>query len=351
MISKKQKKNIAIIAIVLFLFCTLAVLIVLPLTKTQFLLLRIANKRKPSEGRILSLGRFTIKYPDYIPAKKSLAFHAYRLGSGMPDEEVFFDIAIVQCEAILGKKPNNQESLLMLGDIYARKGDVKNAEKFYKKLLLLVPANSGYFSKLGSLYSSNEMDDELFEYTKVLSRRTPQNAMAHFFLAQIYEERKDVSEAIAEYNKAIKYFKFANDINSLINAYERLGNLYFKLWLFFDASNQFERIVKIAPKKIEGYLALADLYHRLGLIDRSISRVEEVFRISKRISRFDRLRAYLMLGAAYLQKGNFIAARGYFEKAEAMGANTKYKFLTNLRKLAEKQEQEDSGSYDNSGSN
>ena len=340
-IRRRVRRRIRITVLTLFILAILVCAGALPFTKTQFFLLRAFNLRKTRGKKAEKCEQFVEKHPTYIPAKIKLARYYLILGLRYPEKPKYFDSGIKQCEAALDIDSCNKDAIALLGDIYTHKGDLKKAEEFYKQLIEIEPENSEFFLKLALNYYNQDMKEKLLTEAQSLIKQTPENAMAHLFLAQLYEEQGGFAEAIAEYKESIGYFELQKQTRWLVDAYYRLANLYYKVGLFFDAVGQLEKAIEVAPKQFAAYLALADMYSRLGLADKSLSTMEPALKMQIKISNQQRVRAYLILGSAYLKKSDFIAARNYIEKTKAMGVNFNQEFLERLADLAELKEEEE----------
>jgi tetratricopeptide (TPR) repeat protein len=333
--TQKLLKVFLIVSLVLFIVSVAAFLVALRFTPTKFLLLRVSGYKASLKAKIPEYEKFITRYPSFIPARLKLVAYYSILGVNDPEKKEYFDSAIAQCKTIFEIDSKNEEALVLLGDIYTKKGELDKAQEFYQRLVEIDSQNSKYFFKLASNYYSQDKKEELFSKATLIVKSNPGNAMAHFFLARLSEDESDIAEAIAEYKNSLHYFIAAQDKAWIIQVRYRLGLLYTKVSLVFDAVDQFEHLIKTSPDITEGYLVLATIYYRLGLLNKSISVMESGLEVAARISNAQRVKGYMILGSAYLRKGDYNAARSYFERAESMGIELKPDFIDKLRELTE----------------
>jgi protein O-GlcNAc transferase len=85
-----------------------------------------------------------------------------------------------------------------------RKGNLKQAEFFYKKILKKHPENPDILHMLGVLFSQLANYDLAIRYIrKALQFRPSDIALAHYNLGYALQEKGQLDEAITHYQKAI----------------------------------------------------------------------------------------------------------------------------------------------------
>lgn len=100
--------------------------------------------------------------------------------------------------------PNFGLAVYTLGAVYERQGKLVQAISLLEKVL---PANAnqpGLFFELGLLYYRNGQKDNGFSALKQAVVLSPEYANARWYLALMYEERKDIPSAIAELEKILE---------------------------------------------------------------------------------------------------------------------------------------------------
>jgi len=299
--------------------------------------------------KIENYEKFVQKHPNFIPARVKLAGFYSLFSMRYKDVPSYFEKASEQYNEILALKPDNTEALLGFADLYFAKGDYDKAEKLFKKLIDIEPENAQYRLKLAYNYSyRGEKDAALREAAEAL-KLDPKYTKAYLLAGQLYENQKNYSKAIIEYKKAIESYNDSQESWVLAQAYYRLARLYRREKLFFDATQQLEKIIEKMKNnwwEAQARLELSDIYLQLGLFDKSISTLIDSLlnptfeRSNVRVTQQQRAVAFKILGYAYMNKSDFIAAYAYFKKAEVLGIKFDQKLMQTLGRRATAQQGE-----------
>jgi len=309
-------------------------LLALPFKQTQFLLLRAAHQNEKNlETKIAAYQKFVKKYPYYISPRLKLAWFYAQLSYGNPAQRAYYNNAIEQYQIILKLNAENKIAMASLADLYSWDKKFTDAEKLLEKLLKLYPKDAWYHFKIALNYLYQGMDEKAQDEAKLSLSLNPRNSGAHLVLGSLYEKKENIPAALAEYKAALQAVIDSKQYNQEIDARLRLGRMYFKAGLIFDGVQEFEKVTKISPRFIEGYLELANAYYYLGLFDKSISTLNSALKISIGIPH-----AYRMLGLCYLRKTDYIASLAYFKKAQALGVQLDVKFIEALEQAAKEQQ-------------
>ena len=250
---------------------------------------------------------------EYIEDKLVVARSYYRQGFFPPRDPIHFDRALEEYKKILEVDPWHEEAVVGIADIYTARKNYEEAEKLYRRAIKTDAWNTEYRVKLGFHYVTRDLYKEALKEADRVIDYEPGNTKAHFIRAIAYGEIGDPSDAINEYKYAIEYFEIEGRETLEMDARLRLGKLYLKENLIFDGVEQYEEVVKSAPKFIPGYLELANTYYRLGRVDMSILTLKKLIKINSGVPH-----AYVMLAIIYFNKGDYDASFAYFKKAEAL---------------------------------
>ena len=133
-----------------------------------------------------------------------------------------YDAAIDNYKEALKVNPNDEVTLLKLGNIYKLKDDNSKALDYYKKSIVVNPDYTDGWFNLGLVYANDNnisKSKECFE--KVISF-DPEYAYAYYALAIAFEGEENKDEAVKNYNLFLKYNKDANMVKVVE---DRINNL------------------------------------------------------------------------------------------------------------------------------
>lgn len=90
-------------------------------------------------------------------------------------------------------------------------------------------------------YLQNKWFDEALEYLKLAIEKLTTDQEVYYLIWLIeFEEKKNYEEAIVNFEKAIKYASWYNDINIYIQSLDKLASIYFILaWKDWEQSNSY----------------------------------------------------------------------------------------------------------------
>ncbi len=255
--------------------------------------------------------------------------------------------AIQLYKKVLKQLPNNKEANLGLAILYERNNDRPNAIHWYQKLLKLDPKNFEALRSLGKLYEREKQYSKAAHTWEQALQLRPKHFRLHIDLAEVYEKLNEQSKALALYEKASKlpqvhfktYYKLgilraaAGNIDGAIQAFHealklnkshtdtlyRLGKLYIQKGEpkkalphlrkataqerkninyrviyaqalqqskeYADALQEYQAILRMAPKNHAIRAKMQSLLKTLGLSDKTISgkTISLVLKKAKRI--------------------------------------------------------------------
>jgi len=157
---------------------------------------------------------------------------------------------------------------------------------------------------LGFAFQKKEMLTEaLAEYRKAIAIN-PNSIETHVSLGAVYEKKGMLDKAIAEYRKAL------NLNPEVVEAYNNLGVVYEKKGMLDKAIAQYRKAVAINPKFEAAYNNLGQLYEKKGMLDKAIAVFNEAISIGPDCAGY-----YYGLGNIYYKKGMANEAIAAYRKA------------------------------------
>ena len=163
-------------------------------------------------------------------------------------------------EAEMTKK-DRMQNYLFLGRIYEKTNNTKKAIDAYEQALLIIPTDIPAREKIARLYQKTGMKQDAVNAYSALIEINPGNSYYHLELAQAYEKIGNNEGVISECRYILS--SAAND-RELSSARSLLIKTYYGLDQLDQLIPEFEAAIKSHPKKIDNYLALAEVYARDG---------------------------------------------------------------------------------------
>jgi tetratricopeptide (TPR) repeat protein len=168
-----------------------------------------------------------------------------------------FDAAKAALEKALKLRPNDPAYLLALGIAWLRKGDLFEAEKIFRHLIQLQPANEPAQLHLGYVLLNQKKYDEARLWLEKSARAAAPLPEVFYYLGLVAQEQNDDAKAIGLFEKAVQ--KLPNYAFARI----ALGSSYIKLRNYPRAKEELETAVKLDPEEPTAHYNLALLYARL----------------------------------------------------------------------------------------
>ncbi len=232
-----------------------------------------------------------------------------------------YEDALIILKDLYSKNPGTKLYNWYIAQCYENLGDLEMAIVEYQKVALsteLPPPLSivKVHEKLGLLnVKLGNLAKAKSEFSTVLSIN-PTDAMAHYYLGDIYYRENEYQKAIQHLEKAIQY----ND--SIVDAYLKLGKLNY----FLNHNEKAKRYLLQALRR-DSSLAEAHFYYALLLekdrvYDRSIEEFMEALKGD--LYNFD---CYYHLGNIYRDMGDVSKAVEHYEKAIEEGSDDVEKYL------------------------
>ncbi|MGB8325767.1 MAG: tetratricopeptide repeat protein, partial [Candidatus Acidiferrum sp.] len=162
--------------------------------------------------------------------------------------------AAAQFEKAIENEPTNDRAYMELATIYSLLGNPAQAEATYRRAINLRPRYWASYNWLGAFYyqrAQYQQSAEMFEQVVALA---PDNVRGLYNLATAY-----VAEG--RYNDAITVLDRSIAIRPEATAFTDLGNAYFYLRRFDEATSAYEQAVKLDPEDMLLWWNLGDGYY------------------------------------------------------------------------------------------
>lgn len=174
-----------------------------------------------------------------------------------------------QLETIVANDPEFTEAWSLLGTLYRKSSDWKNANVVYKKLTQLVPQDADSYYRLGVAQRQEEKTEEALASFKFAVELMPDHSRALYSMASIFD-------ALGKTDKAIECLEKSLSGNERLEmAYNLLAEIYISNDKVNDAIHVYEEATREYP---ESYL----IHYNLGISLMMMKRYEEAVRIFKR---------------------------------------------------------------------
>jgi tetratricopeptide (TPR) repeat protein len=225
------------------------------------------------------------------------AFEYHRKGDLKQAESLY--------KKILRKQPDNPDILHMLGVVFYQLADYDSAISCIRKALQFRPSDlASAYGNLGlALQGKGLLDEAVTCYQRALEFK-PSFAEAHCNLGLALQGKGLLAEAIESYQKAIEFKP------SFAEAHCNLGYALQEKGQPDEAAAYFLKAIEMNP-----YLTKA--YYNLGITLQKKGRMDEAIAYYQKAIEFDPFsaEAYCNLGAAVLEKGQFDRVITYCRKA------------------------------------
>ncbi len=178
-------------------------------------------------------------------------------------------------DTIIQSKGENVRTYYLLGQLEALNGNAAKAEAHYKNGLKLNPKHldtkielAGLKIKSGNAMHRAERDLRKIEAEDKANLASKQKGRIHFYLAQIYEARK-------EPYKVVKELMAAADQDPTNPKYNReLADFYFSKREYDKASEQYEKCVQNNEMELDCHIGLGRNYLAMNRPDKALFKLE-----------------------------------------------------------------------------
>ncbi len=168
-----------------------------------------------------------------------------------------FDEAKAALERAVQLKPKEPSYLLALGITWLRKTDLFEAEKIFRRVLVIEPNNAQAQLHLGYVLLNQKKYAEARTWLEKSARSSAAIPEVFYYLGLVAQEQNDDAGAIVLFEKAVR------QLPSYPHARIALGSSYMKLKNYVRARQELETAVKLDPNEPTAHYNLALLYARI----------------------------------------------------------------------------------------
>ena len=162
--------------------------------------------------------------------------------------------AAAEFEQAIEQEPTNDRAYVELATTYSRLGNPAQAEATYRRAIKLRPRYWASYNWLGVFYYQRAQYREAAEMFEQVVALAPDNARGLYNLSAAY-----VGEG--RYNDAITVLEHSIAVRPEATAFTDLGNAYFYLRRFQEATSAYEQAVKLDPGDMLLWWNLGDGYY------------------------------------------------------------------------------------------
>jgi tetratricopeptide (TPR) repeat protein len=182
----------------------------------------------------------------------------------------------------------------------------KKNNYIYYPIILYIATLSVFTIKRNKLYQEPAImwQEAIFEY--------PQNFMAHLYLGNIYKEKKEYSNAIPEFQKALYIIQNEDQqqYEKLYNFHEILGWLYKEQNEYIKAIEEYQQAIVLNPENYKAHNNLGLLYYYQKDYTKAMQAYKKAINLNP-----ENVNAYANLGLLYHEQKEYIKAIQKYQKA------------------------------------
>jgi tetratricopeptide (TPR) repeat protein len=166
-------------------------------------------------------------------------------------------------EKLIREFPNSEEPLVLMGDLYRRRGNSLEAVKFWEKALKVNPKRYDVYHNIGRVaFEKEEYEKAVTAWRKTLEIN-PEVSGLRNNLARAFLGLGKYSEAIEELEKRIEIFPRSALSNYL------LGRAYLQLKEYDKAKEHYEKVIELRPDHTNAHYGLSSVYAKLKQPDKA----------------------------------------------------------------------------------
>ncbi|OGR78946.1 MAG: hypothetical protein A3I11_00580 [Elusimicrobia bacterium RIFCSPLOWO2_02_FULL_39_32] len=241
-------------------------------------------------------------------------------------------------EKVIEIDPESVPSLLFLGETYEKENNLESAILYFEKALKKAPEHFSLRMQLISLYSKLKQFDKIENLLQIYLNDPSPPMEANFWLALVYENKKQWEKALFYYLQAQKgmnnpelhiraasvYSQLGESKNALrslktaVKLSPQEAQFHYFLGLAYLDLKKPKKAIKEFEKAIELKKDFASSYFQLGIALDSIKKWPEAEKMFKHVIKIDptNASAYNYLGYTYADRNeNLFEARKLIEKA------------------------------------
>ena len=223
--------------------------------------------------------------------------------------------AAVLYEAILAREPGHADATHYLGMVALQAGDLARAQSLVAKSLELNPRDGFYWMNQGLIYQTQKDIERAVEAYQQAVKLMRDNPDLWFNLGNGLMELRRLDEAIAAFRKSLALQ--GGDWRVWMN----LGTTY--LLRHADAADSrealgcFEKMIRLAPGRGEGYNGKALALHNLERLPEAVQMVKQAVRVDPRL-----VNAWFNLARMSLESLDVDGALAAYQEATRLSPDT-----------------------------
>ncbi len=240
--------------------------------------------------------KLTIEFPrEFIPWN-ILGATCQKLGQTEEADRAFRKVILLN--------PSYADGHNNLGALLTQQGRLEEATCSYKEALKINPEDADVFNNLGLvLHQQSKLDQAIEAYKKAIQIK-PHYAEAFNNLGNALSANKDTKGAIDSFYMAVVYNpEFAEASNNLGNAFQQIGK-------FEAAIKAYRSAVKINRGYAEAYYNMANALQGLGDLEQAIEAYQKAIDIKP-----DYAEAFHNMGSAFQDEGKMDQAKEAYNNA------------------------------------
>lgn len=212
-------------------------------------------------------------------------------------------VAQAYAQELVQKFPTNVSDRLLLGSVFLRESQGRNAEEQFQAALRLAPNQAAVHLDLGQLYSLQKKKAEAEKEFTAAVQLDPSNTTILGQYADFLTLNKQEAKAIAH----VQQFVNANPNNA--QGHMILGSLLFQGKNNTGAQAEFERAIQLNPKEVQAYLRIARIFEAQNQTEAAIGEYQKALEVQPKFAAL-----CAMIGNLYLDR-DLETARKYYQKA------------------------------------
>jgi len=187
------------------------------------------------------------------------------------------------------------DNFYLMGKIYSAKQNWKEAEKYFKKAMVLdSEREEESIIALSTVYMESRQSDRALALLEKYSKDNPQSLFGYYYLGRIYGDLGKPNEALQAYQKALVVNpSFTAALKAVALIYEYQGKKK-------EAIATFEQILDSEPRNTQIQIHLSQLYLEDKNFEKAKKNLEEIVDQEP-----ENRTARLRLGLIYLQEENY----------------------------------------------
>jgi tetratricopeptide (TPR) repeat protein len=214
-----------------------------------------------------------------------------------------WDRALADAETGLSKNPNDVDSLVLVGKLYAAKGDPARALEYYRRGLARDRKNEEIYNVMAREYLSLKRTDEAVGALKTCVGELPEAMGCIYYLATILKQ-------VGRDSEAIRYFALMGELNpDNEKILENLGEVYIHQKDLRKALDVYIQLKQMNAGDFAAAIRVALIYFELKETDKAIAEFEA---LSRAFPSSDRM--HYFLGLLYVEKKQLVEASGHLSK-------------------------------------